>query len=307
MKIFDTNAAWCETPRWNARPSASQFSETFRKRLRVLAVSFLIAFALGGCGYADTPPPPNFTVSLQPTSVIVALGQTQQFQATVTGPGDIAVIWEVNGVANGNSISGTVTDSGLYTAPMAMPSPASVTVTVISQVNPNDHASASVTLQDGIAIIVSPGTATVAPGGAQVFTASISGAGGVAGGVTWSANGAPGGNATVGTIVVNGASSAVYTAPAVIPSPALVTVMAASVADPAKTGSDGDDCMRQSQFDRADHSSGGAGAGADVHGNFLRDRRGGDCLGRTRNFGRQRRSGRHRGDQCDNCFVHCPG
>jgi hypothetical protein len=68
MKIFDTNAAWCEMPRWNARPSASQFSETFRKRLRVLAVSFLIAFALGGCGYAGTPPPPNFTVSLQPTS-----------------------------------------------------------------------------------------------------------------------------------------------------------------------------------------------------------------------------------------------
>ena len=239
MKIFDTNAPWCETPRWSARPSASHFSETFRKRLHVLAVSFLIAFTLGGCGYAGTPPPPNFTVSLQPTSAIVALGQTQQFQASITGSGNTAVIWEVNGVANGNSISGTVTDSGLYTAPMAMPSPASVTVTVVSQLNPNDHASASVTLQDGIAISVSPATATVAPGGAQVFTASISGTGGVAGGVIWSVNGAPGGNATVGTIVVNGASSAVYTAPAVIPSPALVTVMAASVADPAKTGSAG--------------------------------------------------------------------
>src|SRR3984893_6763366 len=101
MKIFDTNTLWCETPRWSIRTSASHSSETFRKRLQVLAVSFLIAYTLGAWGYAGTPPPPNFTVSLQPTSAIVAHGQTQQFQATVTGPGNIAVIWEVNGVASG--------------------------------------------------------------------------------------------------------------------------------------------------------------------------------------------------------------
>ena len=183
MNIFRKSRSWCETPRWNARPSASQFSETPRKRPRVLTVSFLIAFALGGCGYAGTPPP-DFTLSLQPTSAIVALGQTQQFQGSITESGNAAVIWEVNGVANGNSVSGTVTSSGLHTAPVVMPSPASVTVGVVSQVNPNDHASAVVTLQDGIGVSVLPATATVAPGGAQIFTASISGAGGLAGGAT---------------------------------------------------------------------------------------------------------------------------
>jgi hypothetical protein len=130
-----------------------------------------------------------------------------------------------------------VTDLGLYTAPLAMPNPAGVTVTVVRVANPHDRASAVVPLQDGIAISVQPPTATVAPHGAQIFAASISGTGGLTGGVTWSVNGVPGGNATVGTILVNGASSAVYSAPAMIPSPALITVTAVSVTDPTKTGS----------------------------------------------------------------------
>jgi hypothetical protein len=89
--------------------------------------------------------------------------------------------------------------------------------------NPHDEASAVVTLQDGIAISVLPETAAVAPSGAQAFTASLSGTGGLTGGITWSVNGAAGGNATVGTIVVNGSNTAVYAAPAVIPSPATVS------------------------------------------------------------------------------------
>src|SRR5579863_2589989 len=237
MNTFRKTPSRWKTPRWNARPSASQFPGTLRKRPRVLTVSFLIAFTLGGCGYAGTPPPPDFTVSLLPASAIVALGQAQQFQGSITGSGNAAVLWQVNGVANGTSIFGTVTDSGLYTAPVVMPNPASVTVSVVSQLNPNDHASAVVTLQDVIGVSVLPSTAIVAPGGAQVFAANISGAGSLVGGVTWSVNGASGGNATVGTIVANGASSATYTAPITIPSPALVTVTAASVADPTKAGS----------------------------------------------------------------------
>jgi hypothetical protein len=176
------------------------------------------------------------SVTVQPTSALVTLGATQQFQAMVSGSTDSAVTWEVNGVANGDAISGTVSGTGLYTAPAAMPNPASVTVTAISQANPSDQASAIVTLQAATGVSVLPATATVAPGGAQIFTASISGAGSLAGGVAWSVNGVAGGNATLGTIVVDGATSAVYTAPAAIPSPATVTVTAASVADPTKAG-----------------------------------------------------------------------
>src|SRR5277367_2726309 len=239
MNIFGTSEPWRETAQSSGRLSATEFSDALRQQLLALAVFIFAMFAIGGCGYAGTPPKPSVTVSVSvlPTSALVALGATQQFQATVSGSPDTTVAWEVNAVANGNTIFGTVSGTGLYTAPAVMPSPASVTVTAISQVNPGDQASAIVTLQAAVGVSVLPATATVAPGGAQIFTASISGSGSLAGGVAWSANGVAGGNATLGTIVVNGATTAVYTAPAVIPSPPTVTVTAASVADPTKAGS----------------------------------------------------------------------
>jgi hypothetical protein len=329
MNIFSPRGSRRDASKSNAHPSArvstAEFSDAVRQRLPALAVFIFTIFAIGGCGYAGTPPKPTVGVSVQPTNALVALGATQQFQATVTGSTETTVEWGVNGVANGNAISGTVTGAGLYTAPAVMPSPASVTVSAISQVNPGDHASAAVTLQAGtVTISVQPTSAlvtlgatqqflatvsgstnsavtcevngvangnaisgtvsgtglytapaampnpasvtvtaisqanpgdqasaivtlqavtgvsvlpTVAPGGAQIFTASISGAGSLAGGVAWSVNGVAGGGATLGTIVVDGPTSAVYTAPAAIPSPATVTVTAASVADPTKAGS----------------------------------------------------------------------
>jgi len=50
-------------------------------------------------------------------------------------------------------------------------------------------------------------------------------------GVTWSVNGVPGGNATVGTVDATG----LYTAPQNLPMPAAVTVRATSVADPSRS------------------------------------------------------------------------
>jgi hypothetical protein len=237
MNIIGASEVRWGTSRSSARPSAAKFSDALRQRLHSLAVFVFTMFAIGGCGYAGTPPKPSVGVSVQPTSAVVALGATQQFQGTVTGSIDTTVEWGVNGVPSGNAIFGTVSGTGLYTAPTVMPSPANVTVTASSQVNPGDRASASVTLQGGVVVSVLPATATVAPDGAQIFTASISGSGSLAGGVAWSVNGVPGGDVSVGTIVVNGATSAVYTAPATIPSPATVTVTAASVADLTKAGS----------------------------------------------------------------------
>jgi hypothetical protein len=237
MNPFSASEPWRETSQSSGRLSATEFSDALRRRLHALAVFVFTLFAIGGCGYAGTPPKPSVAVMVQPTSALVALGATQQFQATVTGSTDTAVEWEVNGIANGNAISGTASAAGLYTAPAVMPNPASVTVTAISQVIPGDHASAVVTLQPGIGVSVLPATAIVAPGGAQIFTVSISGTGTLARGVAWSVNGVAGGDATLGTIMVNSPTSAVYTAPAAIPSPATVTVTAASVADPAKAGS----------------------------------------------------------------------
>jgi len=151
------------------------------------------------------------------------------------------VSWEVNGVAGGNSSVGTIVASGAdtatYMAPTILPSPANVTVTAASSANPQASDSASVSLQDNITVNVSPMTANVPTGGEQVFTASVTGAGGAASGINWSVNGIAGGNATVGTIAATSATTAMYTAPPVPPSPAAVTITATSVADTSKSAS----------------------------------------------------------------------
>ena len=149
----------------------------WRRSVLLRARTYLfLAFLLGGCGYAGTPPNNNVTVTVQPSTANVALGQSQQFQATVTNSSNGAVSWNVNGVAGGNSTSGTVSPSGLYTAPATMPNPATVTVTAISQADPQASGSSAVTLlqQSSIAVSVAPQTASVPTGGAQVFAPRLS-------------------------------------------------------------------------------------------------------------------------------------
>lgn len=195
-----------------------------------------LAFLLCGCGYAGTPPQNNVTVTVQPLTANVVLGQSQQFQATVSGTSNDAVSWTVNGTVGGNSASGTVSPAGLYTAPATMPSPPNVTVTAVSQASPQASGSATVTLlQSNTAVTVAPLTANVPTGGAQVFTVTVTGLASSA--VTWSVNGIAGGSAAFGTIVANNSTSAVYMAPAAVPSPASVTVTATSTADSTKSGS----------------------------------------------------------------------
>jgi hypothetical protein len=176
------------------------------------------------------------TISVVPQSVSLLLGATQQFQAVFTGTVS-AVTWEVNGVVGGSTAAGTISAAGLYTAPSVLPSPPEATVTAVTQSNPPVSGSASVTLSDDIAISVSPPTATVPTGGAQVFTAMVTDDVGPAVSLMWSVNGIAGGNSTLGTIVASSATTAIYTAPAAPPAPPTVTITAASTADSSKFGS----------------------------------------------------------------------
>lgn len=82
-----------------------------------------------------------------------------------------------------------------------------------------------------IEISVSPAASSVQTGGTRTFTATIANAADPS--VTWQVDGIVGGNATVGTISATGA----YTAPASVPSPAVVTVAAVSNQDPTRNDS----------------------------------------------------------------------
>jgi len=169
----------------------------------------------------------------------VQTGTTSQCTATVTGTGSYssAVTWAVGGVAGGNSSLGTISTSGLYTAPAAVPATNPVTITATSTANTAKSGSYTITITAAPATITSVSAACV-PTSVQTSatsqcTATVTGTGSYSSAVTWSAGGVAGGNSTVGTI----SSAGLYTAPSTIPATNPVTITATSTANTTKSGS----------------------------------------------------------------------
>lgn len=173
------------------------------------------------------------TVSVSPTSAQVTAGSTQQFTASVTGSGDQIVIWSISGTGCTGLACGSISGSGLYTAPSTAPNPATVTVRAESLADPAVYAIATVTVvaPPPITVTISPTSATVSPGSQQQFNATVSGSTDQS--VTWNVTGAGCFAYFCGTI----SSRGVYTAPPVAPNPPVVTVTATSHANPSKSAS----------------------------------------------------------------------
>jgi uncharacterized protein YjdB len=199
--------------------------------------------AQSGSGYVTVvnPGPPSatssprliefgqgITVGVSPPSASVAPGAKQQFTAAVSGASNKKVYWYVNG----GSANGTITSSGLYTAPNVAPA-GPVTVRAVSEAFSARSGTAAVAVGGtghAVAVSVSPPSASVQTGATQQFTATVTGSANTA--VTWQVNNVTGGNATVGTIT----SAGLYTAPNAVPSGS-VTVTAVSQADGTKKAS----------------------------------------------------------------------
>lgn len=92
------------------------------------------------------PPPSVVTVSVSPGYAPLLVSQSLQFSATVTGSSNTAVTWQVDGINGGNSTVGTVSSTGLFTAPSSVPVPAIVNITAVSQASPTSSATATLTL-----------------------------------------------------------------------------------------------------------------------------------------------------------------
>ena len=120
----------------------------------------LLAASCGGGSSSPAPSPvPQVSVSISPPSANVPVGSTVQFTATVTGTSNTSVTWSVNGTTGGNSNVGTISTSGLYTAPSAVPSTNPVTVKATSQADTSKSAPASVRIMSA-----SPQTVAVIAG-----------------------------------------------------------------------------------------------------------------------------------------------
>lgn len=96
-----------------------------------------------------SPPPQAITVTVAPASVALVTGASQVFGASVAGSSNQAVSWSVNGIAGGNGTVGTVSAAGLYIAPAAVPSPATVSLRATAAANGTASGTASITISAG--------------------------------------------------------------------------------------------------------------------------------------------------------------
>jgi hypothetical protein len=87
-----------------------------------------------GCYYQPTS---VVTVAVVPANVSATYGATQQFSATVTGETNPALTWALSGAGCNTTSCGTLSSSGLYTAPAVLPSSANVAVTATSVADPS--------------------------------------------------------------------------------------------------------------------------------------------------------------------------
>src|ERR1700758_4793576 len=91
---------------------------TFCKGFILLAV---LAPSIGCSAFKKTTPPTNptgsVTVQLSPSSQTLSPAAQQQFTATVLGTNNQSVTWTVDAAPAGSSTAGSITATGLYTAP----------------------------------------------------------------------------------------------------------------------------------------------------------------------------------------------
>ena len=143
------------------------FGKAVPRRYKIVGLCITLALAgfLVACGGGSSTPP--VTVSVSPNSVNTlypslagAPAQTQQFTATVNNSTNQAVTWAVVG----GSANGTVDQTGLYTAPATLPSPANVTVTATSAAAGNPPGTATVNLLTPTPSGTFPVTVTITEG-----------------------------------------------------------------------------------------------------------------------------------------------
>src|SRR6266849_379516 len=113
----------------NARTDSHNAAQLRFAALPLLILFSAATFTLGCAGItggtsaasAVVPPPPPSSVTVTPAAASLLLGNAQTFTAAVTGTTNTTVSWSVNAIAGGNPAIGTITASGVYTAPVDLP------------------------------------------------------------------------------------------------------------------------------------------------------------------------------------------
>ncbi len=207
-------------------------------------VAFILLLAISGCGgsgaqqltHTSQDPPTTTSTTASPAKVSISPGfitlgasETQQFTASVINSSTTAVTWSLQcDVAD----CGTISATGLYTAPAVISCAAYVYVLATAQADTSIRNSAIVDYMP-LAVELSPSEVNMAAGQTQTFTASLTRH--LTHDVTWGLTGLGCRGDACGTLTNTNAVSATYTAPAAIANTSTALVTATSVADPTKS------------------------------------------------------------------------
>lgn len=178
---------------------------------------------------------PVVAIAMGPFNPQMAPGTSQQLSAKVTDSVIQSVQWTVSGASCAGPSCGTISPSGLYTAPAGLLTTMNVTVKATAVADSSKFATAIIAVGPIVVMTVSPTPLSLSVGAGQQYSVSITGAANTA--VNWSVTGAGCSGLTCGMVAPISGNTALYNAPAAIPSPANVNVTATLVSDPSKSGS----------------------------------------------------------------------
>ena len=111
---------------------ARSLHQARRLHLITPVAGLLLTFGCSGNSTSSNTPTPAPAVVSVTGVPQTRIGTTAQFTATVTGAASSTVSWQVNGVTGGSAGTGTISATGLYTAPASLPSPNTVTIAAVS-------------------------------------------------------------------------------------------------------------------------------------------------------------------------------
>ncbi len=164
---------------------------SYKRQTWSRAILFLSLLPLAGCiasapGSGGGGGQKQIQVAVSPTPQPLAVGATQQFAATLTNTSNQSVTWSLTLSPNSNSPAttsqlGSISASGLYTAPTTVPACAAgvtpceiqVAVTATSQADTTAVGQALANVH--ITIAVSPAADTIGQGANLQFTTTITG------------------------------------------------------------------------------------------------------------------------------------
>ena len=161
-----------------------------------------ITIPLKGTGIAGTP---GNQITVKPSAPCILPSGTVQFNANVVGLSSSAVYWYVDSVKGGSAGAGTISPTGLYTAPS---NTATHTIKAVSQTSSSVSGSVVVTISTAPNYEIYPFVSSIPLGGQQTFQAQSCNVPDTAN-VSFTVDNIAGGNSTVGTV----SSTGVYTAP----------------------------------------------------------------------------------------------